>query len=314
MAEAVAPGKKEYGSESVFGLAFFMVENAGIYTLNMRRCEMIELPEAMVLAKQCNQAIAGKKIEEILVNQSPHKLAWFVGDPEDYAKKLAGKTIEKASAIAGFVELKIEDVRLAFSDGVQLLYAQQGEQFPKKHQLLIRFMDHSFLAASIRMYGGIWCFDPGEWGNEYYKIAKVKPSPLAEGFSEDYFLKMMANEKMLKLSAKAFLATEQRIPGLGNGILQDILFEAGIHPKRKLNTFSMKEKRALYHGSLAVIKAMAEQNGRDTEKDLFGNPGGYGTAMSRKTVGQPCPKCGDLIRKEAYMGGSIYYCPSCQKE
>ena len=110
------------------------------------------------------------------------------------------------------------------------------------------------------------------------------------------------------------MATEQRVPGLGNGILQDILFEAGIHPKRKLNTFSMKEKRALYHGSLAVIKAMAEQNGRDTEKDLFGNPGGYGTAMSRKTVGQPCPKCGDLIRKEAYMGGSIYYCPSCQKE
>ncbi|MFA6873005.1 MAG: zinc finger domain-containing protein, partial [Bacteroidaceae bacterium] len=28
---------------------------------------------------------------------------------------------------------------------------------------------------------------------------------------------------------------------------------------------------------------------------------------------QPCPRCGNQIRKEAYMGGSIYYCPTCQK-
>lgn len=275
---------------------------------------MIELPEAMVLAKQCNRAIAGKIIEEILVNQSPHKLAWFAGAPEEYAKKLTGKTIEKASAIAGFVELKIEDVRLAFSDGVQLLYAQQGEQIPKKHQLLIRFTDQSVFTAKVHMYGGIWCFQPGEWENEYYEIAKAKPSPLTESFSEEYFKQLMASEKMMKLSAKAFLATEQRIPGLGNGILQDILFAVGIHPKRKLHTFSENEKRALYHELIAVIEMMAEQNGRNTEKDLFGNPGGYGTRMSRKTVGQPCTKCGNLIQKEAYMGGSVYYCPSCQKE
>jgi formamidopyrimidine-DNA glycosylase len=43
------------------------------------------------------------------------------------------------------------------------------------------------------------------------------------------------------LSAKAFLATEQRIPGLGNGVLQDILFTAGIHPKRKMAAISEEE-------------------------------------------------------------------------
>ncbi|BES65101.1 formamidopyrimidine-DNA glycosylase [Gottschalkiaceae bacterium SANA] len=275
---------------------------------------MIELPEAMVLAKQCNQFIVGKVIEEIRVNQSPHKLAWFVGDPEDYIKKLTGKTIEKASAIAGFIELKIEDVRLAFSDGVQLLYTQEGKQIPKKHQLMIRFTDQSVFTAKVQMYGGIWCFQPDEWENKYYEIAKVKPSPLTESFSEAYFKQLMSSEKMMKLSAKAFLATEQRIPGLGNGILQDILFAAGIHPKRKLYTFSESEKSILYSELIAVIKMMVEQNGRDTEKDLFGNPGGYGTKMSRKTVGKPCPKCGEPIQKQAYMGGSVYACPNCQIE
>lgn len=275
---------------------------------------MIELPEAMTLAKQCKTNVVGKTIEDVLMNESPHKLAWFVGEPDTYAEKLQGKTIENASAIAGFVELEIEDVRLAFSDGVQLLYAQQGEPIPKKHQLLIRFTDQSVFTAKIQMYGGIWCFRPGEWDNEYYETAKAKPSPLTEAFTEADFKQLMSSEKMMKLSAKAFLATEQRIPGLGNGILQDILFASGIHPKRKLHSFSGKEKNVLYHELIAVVEAMVEQNGRDTEKDLFGNPGGYHTKMSRKTVGQPCPKCGDIIRKEAYMGGSIYYCPGCQKE
>lgn len=275
---------------------------------------MIELPEAMTLAKQCNKNVVGKTIEDVLVNGSPHKLAWFVGEPDAYAEKLLGKTIKKASAIAGFVELEIGDIRLAFSDGVQLHYAQQGEEIPKKHQLLIRFTDQSVFTGKVQMYGGIWCFRPGEWNNEYYESAIAKPSPLTESFSEAYFKQLMSSEKMMKLSAKAFLATEQRIPGLGNGILQDILFASGIHPKRKLHTFSEKEKRTLYHELIAVVEVMVEQNGRDTEKDLFGNPGGYHTKMSRKTVGKPCQKCGDHIRKEAYMGGSVYYCPSCQKE
>jgi hypothetical protein len=33
-------------------------------------------------------------------------------------------------------------------------------------------------------------------------------------------------QEVKKLSLKALLATEQRIPGLGNGVLQDILFKA----------------------------------------------------------------------------------------
>jgi len=27
-----------------------------------------------------------------------------------------------------------------------------------------------------------------------------------------------------------------------------------------------------------------------------------------------CLNCGSIIQKQAYMGGSIYFCPGCQKE
>jgi formamidopyrimidine-DNA glycosylase len=58
---------------------------------------------------------------------------------------------------------------------------------------------------------------------------------------------------------------------------------------------------------------MKTQGGRDTENDLFDRPGEYKTKLSKNTVGQPCPICGTLIRKEAYLGGSIYYCAKCQR-
>ncbi|MDF2870055.1 MAG: Formamidopyrimidine-DNA glycolase, binding, partial [Anaerocolumna sp.] len=57
-----------------------------------------------------------------------------------------------------------------------------------------------------------------------------------------------------------------------------------------------------------------EGGGRDTEKDLYGNPGGYITYMSKNTYGEPCTKCGYQIRKENFLGGTVYYCEHCQKD
>lgn len=115
------------------------------------------------------------------------------------------------------------------------------------------------------------------------------------------------------MSAKVFMATEQRIPGLGNGVLQDILWKSKIHPRRKMESLSDSEIDCMYESIRCVLKDMALKGGRDTEKDLFGSTGGYMTVLSKNTVDMPCPVCGTHIKKEAYMGGSIYYCGGCQK-
>ena len=113
-------------------------------------------------------------------------------------------------------------------------------------------------------------------------------------------------------SAKAFLATEQRIPGLGNGCLQDILFRAGLNPRKKLEDWSDRDGDKVFHAIKDVMADMTEQGGRDTEKNLLGNAGGYRTLMSRNTLGRGSPVCGQGVVKEAYLGGTVYYCPVCQ--
>lgn len=44
---------------------------------------MIEIPEAMVLSEQINEIIAGKQIRNVTTSHSPHKFAWFCGNPEE---------------------------------------------------------------------------------------------------------------------------------------------------------------------------------------------------------------------------------------
>ena len=274
---------------------------------------MIEIPEALALAGQINNTISEKQIVNAVAEHTPHKFAWYHGDPQKYHELLVGKTISMATAYAGMVDIKAGSATILIGDGVAFRYHKQGEKRPAKHQLLLELNDFSSVSASVQMYGGIWCFaDEDEFQYPYYKIAKEKPSPLSDEFNKTYFDKLISSQTVQKLSTKAFLATEQRIPGLGNGVLQDILWEAKIHPKRKVSTLKDENKEALYGATKAVLSKMAELGGRDTEKDLHGNNGGYKTMMSKNNVGSSCILCGGIIKKETYLGGSIYYCDNCQ--
>lgn len=118
------------------------------------------------------------------------------------------------------------------------------------------------------MYGGIYAFQ-GEYDNPYYQGSIHKLNPLAEAFDEVYFENMVRGLKK-DVSAKALLATEQRIPGLGNGVVQDILYNAGIHPRRKVSTLGDLEKSDLLYSMKGTLANMVELGGRDTEKDFSG--------------------------------------------
>jgi len=273
---------------------------------------MLELPEAAALARQISETVAGKTISQVTAAYTPHKFTWYHGDPQSYHALLTGKTIKTASNYGGLVEISAGEVNLLLGDGVNLRFHVIDEPRPKKHQLLLEFEDGTALSASVQMYGGICCFNDGDYDNSYYTIARKKPSPLSDEFNRPYFDELISLPELQKLSAKAFLATEQRIPGLGNGVLQDILWQAKIHPKSKLNSLTAAKIEQLFNSVKSVLSEMTEQGGRDTEKDLFGKQGGYKTAMSKNSAGKPCALCGGTIKKENYMGGSIYYCEQCQ--
>lgn len=272
---------------------------------------MLELPEAYAISRQITETLRGKTIVSAQANASPHGFAWFYGDPTLYPGLLAGRTLGEAAPAAGQVQLAASGVTLLFADGVNLRYYAPGAKRPQKHQLLLEFDDDSALAASVQMYGGLWAYPDGMNDNPYYLVTQRKPSPLTEAFDAAYFETILREAKP-SLSVKALLATEQRIPGLGNGVLQDILFLSGLHPQRRMETVDDSARGRLFDTLKATLRAMADQGGRDTEKDLLSKPGGYRTLLSRKTWQFPCPQCGGPIERKAYLGGNVYFCGVCQ--
>lgn len=270
---------------------------------------MLELPEVLTITEQLRKSVAGKKISRVLPPSKVHKFCWYNGEPESYDAIIKGSDILSVEGFGIFAEVGFDNgYKLCFNDGVNARLMPAAE-IPKNYQLLIEFKDESALVFTVAMYGGIYLHD-GTYDNEYYIKSRNAVSPFSAEF-EGYYRKILAESKP-GLSAKAFLAAEQRFPGVGNGVAQDILFAAGLHPKRKISTFSGFEKDKLLICIKEVLHDMAAGGGRDTEKDLFNRKGGYKVLMSKDSVADGCPKCGGQIVKETYLGGSVYYCPSCQ--
>lgn len=275
---------------------------------------MMELPEAIIIAKQVNEALIGKKIMHVFNATKVHRFTFYHGDPQEYGKLLIGKTIQSAVGYGMFVDLLLTDgTILNIGDGTNIKYGKPGEKIPVAYQLLLGFDDESFLVFTVSLYGFIGVYPDGIIDEKYHNLNKQRISPLDGEYTEEYFYKLFIESKK-NLTAKAFLATEQRIPGVGNGVLQDILFNARINPKRKIATLSEVEKMNLFRSLKTTLQEMVSKGGRDTQKDLYGNNGEYHSVLSAKTWKSPCPVCGGTIIKESYLGGAIYYCPNCQLE
>lgn len=274
---------------------------------------MLELPEVLTLSKQANDVLSGKTIMQVFNATKPHKFTFYNGDPLEYGKLLIGKTILSSEGYGMFVDFYLSDnVTMNIGDGTIARYYNPGDKVPASYQLLLAFDDDSFLVFSVAMYGFINAYPDGIIDNKYYKLSRESISPLSKDYTEKQFDKLFTEAKKT-LTAKALLATEQRIPGVGNGVIQDILFNAQINPRQQILRLSDKKKEILFFSLKDTLSEMAFEGGRDTQTDLYGNNGGYRTILSAKTWKNPCSRCGSTIVKEAYLGGSVYYCPECQK-
>lgn len=271
---------------------------------------MIELPEAIVLAKQIKETLINKTVYRVLPPTKLHKFCWFNNDPIDYNDQIKNQKIVTALYFGIYVEIVFENnLKLYINDGVNLNYIIDNN-IPKDYQLLIEFTDNTKLVFTVAMYGGIVLHDEN-YKNDYYQKSLEYTSPFSIEFRELYYKQLAICKPTLSL--KAFLATEQRFPGIGNGVLQDILFYAGMHPKRKISTLNDEEKEFLLNTIINTLQNMVDLGGRNTETNLFNKPGTYKTRLSKLNTSKTCPKCNGQIIKEAYLGGSIYYCPNCQK-
>jgi formamidopyrimidine-DNA glycosylase len=276
---------------------------------------MFELPEYIVLSRQVNQTLTGKMVHTGNFGNSPHKFVWHNLSEDEFARCISGKLVGE-SFVRGrwlFVPM-LSGYTLLFGEcGGRLIYHPQGSPLPAKYHLHVTFDDGSFMSATTQMWGAMELHQgDAAWERQYIK--DMRPTPLDDEFTFAYFTELIDEvcaEK--KTSAKALLTQDQIIPGLGNAITQDILFTAHIHPRQEMSILGETERRALFETILSTIDDIIRLGGRYDEVDLFGQPGGYVRLMDKNAAANPCPSCGTIVEKFAYLGGACYFCPGCQE-
>ncbi|MCK4933916.1 formamidopyrimidine-DNA glycosylase, partial [Candidatus Bathyarchaeota archaeon] len=113
---------------------------------------------------------------------------------------------------------------------------------------------------------------------------------------------------------KNFILNQKNIAGIGNVYVQDILFNAKIHPKRKIPSLNDMEITNLYNSMKSVLKESIDHGSLAYERDFYGNKGGYDMKQFKIAYkpGKPCPLCGTEIEKIKTGATSSYICPQCQ--
>lgn len=278
---------------------------------------MIEIPEATTIAVQMEKELPGKTITKFSRGNLTHKFLWLNRSDEDFEATLRGLVVMSASSFGRSIHLNLGSHMLWWGDtGGKLLYHPVGESLPKKYHLIWHFGDGSFLTFAMRMWGSVKLLDHSEFDripNDETGVPPIDPE-----FTFERFVQMLETypEKTAK-GIKGFLVatghvTPNHISGLGNAIIQDILFSAKLSPKRKNPDLTMNERSKLYDSIQKTVAKAIELGGRYDERDLYNQPGRYIRLMDSKTVGTPCIACGEEISKLSYLGGACYICKNCQ--
>jgi len=275
---------------------------------------MIELPEALTIAGQMTDELKGKRIRAGTRGNTPHKFAFYSRPPEEYEAILGGKKMGAARGHGSSIIASVQPghALVLGAGGERILHHQDASTLPKKHHLMLEFSDGTFLTVTVQGWGAALLLQESELA-DHNLVGPERVSPISDAFTFEHFQQLFGQlKKEDARSVKFFVITEPGIWGVGNGYLQDILFRAKIHPRKRAGELSSRQRRALFKATKATLEQAVALGGRDTERDLYNAPGKYTRILDSKRVGRPCPDCARPIEKIQFLGGASYFCPDCQ--
>jgi formamidopyrimidine-DNA glycosylase len=204
---------------------------------------MIEMPEAYVISHQMHETLAGKTIQRFARGPLVHKFLWLNRQEEETQALLAGQVINSASSYGRSMYIRVGEAYMLWLGemGGRWLYHPAGQAEPEKCHVRMEFTDGSALTYLMQMWGFINVLEKADFGERPYK--EVGIPPLSEAFTFERLDQLLeAYPDKNKKGIKGFLVTSVHVNGIGNSYLQDILFQARLHPARKIPGLAPEER------------------------------------------------------------------------
>ncbi len=190
-----------------------------------------------------------------------------------------------------------------------LYYGSDTDKLDRTAQVELHLSEHVLYFHGLRL-GYLHLYTVAECSE---KLSNLGPEPLDPGFTLVRFQQLLADKRgMLKTT----LVDQNFLSGIGNCYSDEICFDAGILPMRKVPSLDSAAIASLYHSMQAVLKEAIRLGGY-MEYPLYQGDsltGGSNDWCRVYDRGQaPCQRCGTPIIQEELASRKVFYCPQCQK-
>ena len=273
---------------------------------------MPELPEVETIKEDLRGLVVGSTIERAEVLAPP-----LVEQPsqDEFVRRLEGVVMTGARRRAKhlIVELDSGDALvLQLKIGGQLLLVPPVEE-PKTALMLVLHLDgdRRLFLRDETGFTRARLLDAGELEG---RLSSLGPEPLEDGFDAGYLPRKVGSRRA---QIKPLLLDQKVVSGIGNIYVDEILYDARIHPRRKANTLAGPEWEGLHAAIRKNLAAGVEHRGTTVRlyRDVLDRPGEHQNFLRVfEKHGRPCPGCGGKVVREKVGGRPTHYCPGCQRE
>lgn len=227
--------------------------------------------------------------------------------PEDFLNALTESRIEDVTYRGKWILVNTTKgwLMLCLGMGGEILLVNR-ETIPEKHRVIFTFSDQACLSINFWWFG--YCHYADQLEN-HKMTARLGPNAID--------LEPLSLRKMLRGrrgGLKTFLLDQNKIAGIGNFYIHDILFLSRLHPMRTISDLQDAEIDSLAMAIHSRMKLSIDKGGFYHELDLYGKHGGF--SMEDLIIGykenQPCPSCSTPIQKIKTGSTHSFICPNCQ--
>ena len=277
---------------------------------------MPELPEVEVVRRGLAAHVVGRSITAVRVHH-PRAVRRHEEGPADLAARLLDNEITGTGRRGKYLWLTLGSgealvVHLGMS-GQMLL----GPVTKTEHLRVATLLDDGTAMSFVdqRTFGGWMLADLVTIdGSEVpVPVAHVARDPLDPLFDRASVVKVLRRKHS---EIKRQLLDQTVVSGIGNIYADESLWRAKVNGARIAETLTGPTlSRILEHAADVMSDALGQ--GGTSFDSLYVNVNGESGYFDRSLdaygrEGEPCRRCGAVMRRDKFMNRSSYYCPKCQ--
>ncbi len=277
---------------------------------------MPELPEVETVRAGLERWVLDRTISTVEVHH-PRSIRRHVAGSGDFAGLLVGRTLLGARRRGKYLWLPLDSgdallTHLGMS-GQLLVVAPDSE--PEKHlRVRLGFADGGLDLRFVdqRTFGGLSVEEGG--ADLPPRIAHIARDPLDAEFDDEGFVAALRRKRT---GVKRALLDQTLISGVGNIYADEALWRVRLHGERPTAGLTRTQGRDLLAAVREVLLEAVAVGGTSFDA-LYVNVNGQSGYFDRSLnaygrEGQPCFRCGALMRRSPWMNRSSFWCPRCQK-